>query len=302
VELAPIIDNQNRIVASAVNLFKGRTLKKLLISLATCAVIGAAIAQTSIATIPRTGVQLGPLMTQNNLSWEDAAVVAALSQSTGMLPTDIIGQRGTSATPYYDLAPGYVIAAQTRRPVADIMQLHAQGALWLAIAQNLSVDPFLYDGGGPSGSSMSDQAFVDGVWRHILTTQYAMSPDDYNYFVVQKYPMSEVLVAGVYAHDLSRPVRDVYTMYSGNSNKWPAYQGPKTAPPAPVVSPPPPTFVNPPMTTEIIGGRNGSVTNRPPASMTTSRSRTRSTLRARHRVVRHRAVRKRKPVKHRGTR
>jgi len=197
-------------------------MKKALASISLGVVLAAAaLAQTTTTTTTTTTYQIQPFMTQNNLTWEDAAAALALSKATGFTPDVIVTDRGTVATPYYDLAPAYVIAQQSGKPFSDIMNMYNNGMTWLQIAQQLNVNPSYWNPMSVDTTGWTNTDFTNNVWRYILTNDYAMSPDDYTYFTTNNIPMNEVVVADVYGNQFNVPVRTVYTTYTTDQSSWP---------------------------------------------------------------------------------
>src|SRR5438270_6592081 len=204
-------------------------MKKVLatISLAVVYAAAALTQTTTTTTVDNQGntvvttYQIQPFMTQNNLSWEDAAAAIALSKATGWTPTTIVTDRGTFTQPYYDLAPAYVIAQQSGRPFSDIMSMYNNGQTWLQIAQQLNVNPMYWNPSSVDTSTWTNTDFTNNTWRYILQNQYAMTPEDYTYFTTQNVPMNEVVVSEVYANQFGQPVRTVYTTYTTDNSSWP---------------------------------------------------------------------------------
>jgi len=208
---------------------KRKKMKKVLATISLAVVFAAAaLAQTTTTTTVdnqgntvTTTYQIQPFMTQNNLSWEDAAAALALSKATGFTPDVVVTDRGPITTSYYDLAPAYVIAQQSGKPFSDIMNMYNNGMTWMQIANQLNVSPTYWNPGSVDTSAWTNADFTNNTWRYIMQNQYAMSPEDYTYFTTNNVPMNEVVVSEVYANQFGQPVRTVYTTYTTDNSQWP---------------------------------------------------------------------------------
>jgi hypothetical protein len=185
------------------------------------AVLGSAFAQTTqTTTTVNPDGSLNTFVTTNHYSWEDAAAAMALAKAFNMDPNAVVTMRGTTTTPYFDLAPAFLIANQSGKPFTDIMRMYNNGQTWMDIAKQLNVNATYFNPGNADVSNWTNTDFTNGVWQTILQNQYAMSPTDYSYFQSQAYPLNEVVVADVLANQSNRPVRDVYTSYY-SQHDWP---------------------------------------------------------------------------------
>lgn len=209
-------------------------MRRMLSSLALAAVIAASFAQTNSGqnntgttngnvtiTSPVQGTTtISTFATTNNMTWEDAAAALALARAYNMQPDMIITQRGTVTSPYFDLAPAYMIASQSGKPFTEIWQMYNNGTTWMDIAHQLNVSPTYYNPSSTDMTSWTNTDFQNGVWTYILQNSYKMTPEDFTYFNEQHVPMNQVVVADVYGMEANRPVRDIYTDYT-KYNDWP---------------------------------------------------------------------------------
>jgi hypothetical protein len=210
-------------------------MNKLLAVLAIGAAFSATFAQTgttstrstttqieTTTTIPR--VQIGSFMSDNNLSWEDAAAAIALARATGVQPSDILTARGGVTTSFYELAPAYWLARRTGEPYSRIIEMYNGGQTWMDIARSMNVSNWFFNPDDRDTSAWTNADFTDAVWRNILSTHYAMTPSDYDYVVAEHIPWNEMVVAEVVGLETSQPARDIWSTYASNGNSWTVVQ------------------------------------------------------------------------------
>jgi len=193
-------------------------MKRLLAILAFASVIGAAFCQTGQVV---TSVQIEPFMTQNNLSYEDAAAALAIARMTGMTPEVVLSTRGAGvSTPYYELAPAYMISWQTGRPYSEIVGMYNGGQSWQQIARDLSVPVMFWNPNGVDTTSWTNSDFENAMWQSMLMSTYGLPATDVEYVTGLNIPPREALVAAVIASETHQPVRDIAASYSVNGSNW----------------------------------------------------------------------------------
>lgn len=197
-------------------------MRKLLTCAALATVMAVGFAQTTQTVVTPDG-NIVTFVQNNNLSYEDAAAAMAIARAYNMDPAAVLAARGTISAPFYQLAPAYMIQQQSGKPLSDIWNMYNNGMTWMQIANQLNVPATYYNPTSADTSNWNNDTFNQGVWQYMLQNNYAMTPDDFNYFTTNHVPMNEVVVGEVLSRQDNRPIRDVMTAYNGN-NDWSALQ------------------------------------------------------------------------------
>lgn len=175
--------------------------------------------QTTTASGQPWNGSISTFATTNNMSWEDAASAIALARAMNMQPNTIVTMRGTVNTPYYQMAPAFIISEQSGHPVADIWQAYQGGQTWMQIANQYNVPATYWNPTNVDTSNWTNDDFTNGVWHGVMANYYGMTPDDWVFFNTRKTPMNEVVVGEVVSRQDNTPIRDVMTAY-GTHPDW----------------------------------------------------------------------------------
>jgi len=205
-------------------------MKKLLAVLIFGASLTGAFAQTDAANSTSTvqvtttnwypNIELGPFMTQNNLSVQDAAAALAIARATGVQPSVVLTDRGSLTNSFYDLAPAYWISRYSSQPVSTILNMYNSGQTWMDIAKNYNIAHWMFNPDSVDTSAWTNADFTNAVWRNMMTTQLGMTSSDFTSFSERKAPWNDVVVADVYGLETGQPVSDIWNTYSTNANDW----------------------------------------------------------------------------------
>jgi hypothetical protein len=200
-------------------------MKRILATFVCAALMGAAFSQTTTTqTTISPEVRIGPFMTANNLNWEDAATVFAISRMTGMSPELVLTTRGSLTSPWMDLAPAFMLATQSGRTFGDVMNMFNTGQTWLQIADTLGVPSIYWNPLGITTSGWTNADFQNAVWQSMLRTSLGLPEQDVLYLSNLGIPLSQQLVAVEIAREHQIPVRDVAATYAVNGNTWTVVQ------------------------------------------------------------------------------
>ena len=165
---------------------------------------------------------IGPLVTQNNLTWEDAAATVILAQATQQTPDQVITLRTTdlASTSFMDLAPAVLMSWSGSRPLADVYSLYTGGTPWVDLATQTTLAPTYWNTSLVPTSSWTNTDFTSNMWQSLLFNNLFVPTSEISWFGTQNIPLEQQLVASVIGREFNLPVRDVLAAYNAANGNW----------------------------------------------------------------------------------
>jgi hypothetical protein len=174
-------------------------------------------------------MQLAPFVLTNNLSWEDAAMVLAISRATKMSPQAIIGARSLIADGnLMNLGPALLLATTSGRSPESVLGMVGQGAMYASIADTLGVPATLWNPFYMPTTDWTNTDVRDAMWYGLLHNSLYVPTSEFAYFDAMGLPMEQLIVASVLGREFNLPASTVQMTYADHGDNWQSVINPLT--------------------------------------------------------------------------